>query len=199
MLPNILIGVGILFTGLGFVGLILLNIKPFINAIQVYFLHNAKDLSYDSDKEEATLEKEYKFLKRTFGIFLGIGLVCLMFGLDLKYAPRGNASFLAQPIDGVTTGNDNIKYQQEKENNIVGNYVATNGNSYLYYVTVSEKTIYFNGQKIGDTEEFEEYLKKLDRGHTIFIEDDFAVSPTYHKVEELLNDYGMKYETESDE
>ncbi|MEZ3474922.1 MAG: hypothetical protein K1W27_19415 [Lachnospiraceae bacterium] len=70
---------------------------------------------------------------------------------------------------------------------------------YSYSVVVSEKMISLNNQQIGGIDQFEEYLKELDRQQKVLLVDDFAVSATFHKVQELLDAYGMKYEKESDE
>ena len=141
---------------------------------------------------KVAIEKGYKIVKKFFVVFVVLGFVCLAVGLLFLYAPRGNDLLRSENTNGVTTGNDNINYQQE--NITIGNYVTANGNSSSYQVSVSEKTIYFNQQEIGDTEKFEEYLKTLDRMHTILLVDDYAVSLTYHRVKELLDAYGMNYE-----
>lgn len=112
----------------------------------------------------------------------------------VKYIPRGNDSLLSDDITGITKGNDSIKYQ----NDILVNYVDENGISYKYLVSVCENTIFFNDSEIGGIEEFEKYIKDLDRRYPIFLVDDFAVSPTYHKVEELIDNYGIDYKTEGD-
>lgn len=129
--------------------------------------------------------------KKFFTFFLIIGLLVLPIGVVIKYVSRGNDALTSTDIDGRTAGDEKIEYQQGQINSTMGQYVDTNGNSYSY-VSIRENTISFNGQMIGGVEEFEEYVKKLDSRLDIILEDDFAVSVTYYKVEELLNDYGLK-------
>lgn len=196
MLPNFLIVLGALFIILGVIGLLHFSIPQLRKAIQDEFLHNTDDSSYDYDKVPASR----KLLKKSCSILIIVGVVLLSLGLWIKFAPRGNNLFQSDNIDGISTGNDNVEYQQDQEHSTTGNYVSSNGESYSYYVIVSEKTIFINEDEIGGTEEFEEYLnlEKIDRVHTGLLVDDYAVSSTYHKVEELLDAYGMRYETESD-
>ncbi len=193
MLPKILIVVGILFAVCGFVGLIALSIQPFFKAIRVVFFHSTDDLMYYTDHGRTVLEKEYKVLRRSFVFFLFMGFICLITGVLLKNAPRGEDSLFSEYVDGAATGDDRIDSPQKQESGAAGK------DEYSYEILISEKTIYCNGQKMDSIEGFEACIKQLDRRQGIFLKDDFAVSSTYHKVEELLDTYGMNYETESDE
>lgn len=199
MLPMILMILGTALTALGIIGLIGLSIQPFFKAVRVVFFHSTDDLKYDSAQGRITLEREYKVLRRAFTFFLIAGLACLGTGRWLKDAPRGKDSLQSEFIEGAAAGNDAVDTPQGKEDYAVGNPADTGGNRYSCIISISGKTIRVNGQEIGGTEELEEYLKPLDRGNKIFLKDDFAVSPVFHKAEELLDAYGMNYETESGE
>lgn len=212
MLPNILIVIGTIFTILGFIGLLALNISPFFRAIRVIFFHSIDDLVYDSAEGRTALDRAYKTLKKSFAFFFTIGLLFLLPGLWLKYAPRGNDSLLSAWIDGADAGNDDNAYRQEdsgaagKDKEGAGKDGEAQGRDDKgwdgsYCIVIKEKTIVFNGQEIGGTKEFEDYLEgnALDRRQKVLLVDDYAVSLTYHEVMELLDAKGMNYETESDE
>ncbi len=115
MLPKILIVVGILFAVCGFVGLIALSIQPFFKAIRVVFFHSTDDLMYYTDHGRTVLEKEYKVLRRSFVFFLFMGFICLIIGVLLKNAPRGEDSLFSEYVDGAATGDDRIDSPQKQE------------------------------------------------------------------------------------
>lgn len=201
MLPNILIVLGTLFTVLGGIGLVAINIHPFFKAIRIIFFHSIDDLVYDSVEGRTAIEKARKTLKRSFTFFLGVGLILLLPGLWLNYAPRGNDSFLSTFIDGAEMGNDHVENQQENSNSTVGSGIEVKERDSFCEIIVKEKRIIVHGQEIGGTKDFETYLEsnELNRRKKIFLVDDYAVSSTYHEIMELLDAKGMDYEIESDE
>lgn len=182
----------IIFIILGIVLIILCGISLIMQPKQVIIVHNIEDLKKDSNREKNT--GKGKLSDKI--ICLTIAVIFLIIGLVILYASRGNDSFLSVNLKGINTGNDDIQSQQEPENRAASNII--NSTEYEYSVVVSEKTILFNNQQIDDTNQFEAYLKTIDRQHTIILVDDFAVSATFHKVQELLDAYGMKYQMESD-
>ena len=150
-------------------------------------------------KGKATLERAYHSFQKPIILLslLGIGIILILLGMVIGNSPRGNESLSSENVVGISTGNDNLNNQQIERNSSTGNYISSNGNIYSYNVSVSENQIKFNGQEINSIEELEDLLKKLDRHYTVLLVDDFAVSPTYHQVENLLSNYG--YNIESDE
>lgn len=182
----------IIFIILGIVLIILCGISLITQPKQVIIVHNIDDLKRDSNKEKDT--RKTKHFSRT--AFLIIAVIFLIIGLVILYAPRGNDSFLSVDFKGINTGNDDMQSQQEPENRTASNIIDST--EYECSVIVSEKMISFNNQQIDDMDQFEAYLKTLDRQRTIILVDDFAVSATFYKVQELLDAYGMKYQMESD-
>lgn len=167
MLPNILKGFGV-------IGILILVIDGII-----FFRQHAQSF---------VNSKKFYLIILTVGVILA---VLLPLGVVIQDASRGNDTLSSTHVDGITVGNDSIEYQQSQINSITNQYVDTSGNNNSYHILISENTIYFNGQEIGGVGKFEEYLRRLDRRSDVFLEDDFAVSLTYHEVEELLNDLGF--------
>ena len=194
---NILIVLGGVLAAFGVVGLIFLFFQPIAEAILVVFKHDTGSLAYYTDKGRELKEEKTRVLKRSFAFFLVMGAAFLSTGLWFKYAPRGNDSLWSENVEGVSTGNDNMEYQDE--NGATGKYTDADGKGYLRCVRVKGKTIYFNDEEIGGTDKFEEYIKPLDREPVVLLKDDYAASATYHKVVELLDYFDIKYKRGSDE
>ncbi len=187
MLPNIFIILGII--------IIICCVISYIKSPQIIIVHNSDDAKNASNNEKDTGK-----VKR-FGMIICfiIAIIFLIIGFVIQYASRGNDTFLSEDIEGINTGNDDMQYQQKQGVHITGNIMNLSDYEYSYSVVVSEKMISLNNQQIGGIDQFEEYLKELDRQQKVLLVDDFAVSATFHKVQELLDAYGMKYEMESDE
>lgn len=167
MLPSIL-------KGFGTIGILILVIDGII-----FFRQHAQSF---------VNSKKFYLIILVVGVILA---VLLPLGVVIQDASRGNDILSSTDVDGITVGNDSIEYQQSQINSMTNQYANTSGDSDSYYILISENTIFFNGQEIGGVGAFEDYLRKLDRRSHVFLEDDFAVSLTYHKVEELLNDLGF--------
>ena len=98
--------------------------------------------------------------------------------------PRGNDSVISAGTVGATSGEGN-QWTDE---------TGTLGNSDLetdYSIVISGKKIVVNGRTYETIEAFEEVLKNMDRTKKVTLVDDFAVSATYHRVRELVNQYGL--------
>lgn len=187
MLPNIFIILGII--------LIVCCAVSHIRSPQIIIVHNVDDVKNASNNEKNTGKVKHLGMK----ICLIIAVIFLIIGLVIQYASRGNDSFLSVNIEGINTGNEDLQYQQKQGEYTIGSIMDTSEYKHSHAVVVSGKMISINNQQIDKIDQFEEYLKKFDRQYTVFLVDDFAVSATFHKVQELLDAYGIKYEMESDE
>ena len=76
-----------------------------------------------------------------------------------------------------------------------GPYTDINGREHQYYITISGMEVRFCGEVCADMTELEQKISDFGRINSIYVVDDFAVSATYHAVTDLLNRYGMTYET----
>lgn len=179
MLMIILIIIGVILAGIGFISFIGLYLPLILESVNTVFLHKKRTLPRISDMEESIKENR-ELLKKVSVFLLIVGLICFFLGVLPKYMPNGPASLFSKNSE------DKNEYPDKPENDT------------LKTVVIEGKTIRFLNQEFQDIEEFENCLESLGRNFSIAIKDDYAVSSVYHKVEELIYDYGIKLEKGSD-
>jgi len=196
MLPSILIVVGAILTSLGVFGLLRIAFEPIQKAFEVVFQRRHDHVFYESGVGKDLLERETKILIIVCIVMTVVGLFFIGFGLTFKYANRGYGSLFSENTEGVTSGESSSTNPLAHGLTSAGKYISEDGTEYSYFIRITGNEIFFNNATIGNIEQFKEYIATVDRGITLFIIDDFASSGTYHKVEEILDSYGMIYKVE---
>ena len=121
-------------------------------------------------------------------IFL-LGLLSAFSGFYLGYAAQGEGFWLYQKLYPQASAN-----QVWDELNDEGQFVAESGKAYTYYIVISGKEISLCGEPCADYNDLKEKLAQIRKENTVMVIDSFAVSSTYHSVENILNELGLTYE-----
>lgn len=194
MIPWTLIILGVLLAILGALGLLAILLLPIFDRFEIVFDKDKDILQVRTDSKFGKIVwKEKQHLTRDFFLCLVIGLMMFWAGFYLGYAAKGENFWLYRKIfPGEVTASAPV---WDKIND-KGQYVASDGAAYTYYVLVSGNEISLSGEKCENTEDFRNRLLEINRDNTVIIYDSFAVSSTYHAVEALLNELGFDYEEE---
>lgn len=191
MIPWILIIVGAVAVLVGGFGLL---------SLYIYLpLKEKFEIVYDRDKEfiKARVDSETQYtvsyyrkqLQTLFLISFSIGWMMLLSGFYLGYAAQGEGFWLYQKLYPQASTN-----QVWDELNEEGQFVSESGKVYTYYIVISGKEISLCGEPCVDYNDLKEKLSRIRKENTVIIIDSFAVSSTYHSVEDLLNELGLSYE-----
>ena len=157
------------------------------------------EIVYDRDKEfiKARLDSETqsvvayhkKQLQTLFLISFLLGWMMLLSGFYLGYAAQGEGFWLYQKLYPQSSAD-----QVWDELNDEGQFVAESGKAYTYYIVISGKEISLRGEPCTDYNDLKEKLAQIRKENTVMVIDSFAVSSTYHSVENILNELGLSYE-----
>ena len=191
MIPWILMIIGAVAVLVGGFGLL---------SLYIYLPIKEKfEIVYDRDKEfiKARLDSETQSVvtyhkKQLQTLFLSsflLGWMMFLSGFYLGYAAQGEGFWLYQKLYPQASAN-----QVWDELNDEGQFVAESGKAYTYYIVISGKEISLCGEPCADYYDLKEKLTQIRKENTVMIIDSFAVSSTYHSVENILNELGLSYE-----
>ncbi len=166
---------------------ILLGVSAFIKTIkrdiQIFFFRKKlPDIEADAEKSRKSIGKA------AFGLVI-IGLL-LTVSSYVAIHFIGNDSIFSENVEGAFSGDNQTKQRDEDEQKGKGFEVAETDT-----IVIGGKTIRFDGYSWEDNriEDFDLYLETIEKTRVLSLQDDYAVSTVYHRVEELLNKYGIAY------
>jgi len=190
MIPWVLIIAGALCTVVGVLGLFMILVLPLKDRLETVF-EKEKDVIQARLNTEIRkyVWQEKRHLTRDFIVCLVVGIMMFFAGLYLGYAAKGENFWLYRKLFPNT-----ITVQVWDEINENGQFVAADGKAYSYYVLISERDISLSGEPCTDLEDLKTRLSGIRRENSVIIIDSFAVSSTYHAVENILNELGIEYE-----
>lgn len=144
---------------------------------KVYFLGQKRVVNED-------VEKSGKVIGRIAFILIIIGLALFISCRAIINMPRGN--------DPITAKNET---KQQEINARSEESISAEGTD---TIVIKGKTIQFDENSWDDNnmDDFSRYLDNIEKSRRLNLQDDYAVSSTYHKVEELLKEHGIFYESE---
>ena len=184
MLPVILIIIGIILSIVGIIGLLSVSVQPLMKAFRIVYTQDWEDYWYEHGKGQNAISESRKVLVTMYLIILVLGLCLTISGLMIQYMPRGNDSAISAGNVGATVGDGN-EWTDISGTPGISNLQAD------YSIVISGEKICVNGRTFETLEGFEEFLKTMDRTKRVTLVDDYAVSSTYHRVKELVNQYGL--------
>lgn len=184
MLPVILIIIGIILSIVGIIGLLSVSVQPLMKAFRIVYTQDWEDYWYEHGKGQNAISESRRVLVTMYLIILVLGLCLTISGLMIQYMPRGNDSVISAGNVGATVGDGN-------EWTDISGTVGTGNLQADYSIVISGEKICVNGRMFETLEAFEESLKTMDRTKRVTLVDDYAVSSTYHRVKELVNQYGL--------
>lgn len=190
MIPWILIVMGGLLTvggGLGLLSMVFLPIKERLEI--VYNREYDYILSRMNPGARRQVRMEKARLTRDFVIAFFTGLMMFFSGIYLGFAEKGQGFWFYKKF---YPGGD--KSQVWDDINEDGQFMSEDGKAYTYYILVSGKEVALRGEPCADMGELKSRLSSIQRENTVVLIDSFAVSSTYHSVEDLLNELGIGYE-----
>lgn len=199
MLPNVMIITGIIFITIGLLMMVMIVIQPLKKAFEIVFKRNADYLAYEQGEGRELLDSHIRIITTTCIIFLITGIILLSIGMYYKHIQRGELKENVIDNGNISDMPVNVANEGEEGRTLEGLYVSSEGKVYKYDISIHGKMISFNGMKLVGIDELEEKLKKIGSEYTVFLRDDFAISSTYHEVENLLEKYGIRYDTKAGE
>lgn len=190
MIPWTLIIVGALCAVIGVLGLAALLLLPIAERFEIVFDKDKEIISARLDKNVGKIVwHEKKQLTRDFTICLFAGIMMFLSGFYLGYAAKGENFWLYQKLFP-----GRITVQAWDEINENGQYVASDGTAYTYYILISGSKISLSGEACSDLDDLQKRLSAIRRENTVIIIDSFAASSIYHVVEDMLDELGIEYE-----
>lgn len=194
MIPWTLIIIGALCTIIGVLGLLAILLLPIAERFEIVFDKDKDIVQARTDSKVGRIVRdEKKHLTRDFIICIFAGLMMFFAGLYLGYATKGEGFWLYRKLFPSEVKEVAQVWDKINDN---GQYVASDGTAYTYYILVSGSEISLSGEKCADLEDFQNRLSEIKRENTVIIYDSFAVSSTYRAVEAVLNKLGIEYEEE---
>lgn len=194
MIPWTLIILGALCTLVGVLGLVALLLLPIAERFEIVF---DKDKDIVQARTDAKIGKivweEKQHLTRDFIICILAGVMMFFAGMYLGYAAKGDSFWPYKKMfpDRVAV------VPVWDEINDAGQFVATDGKAYTYYILVSGDEVSLSGEPCADLDDLEKRLSEIKRENTVMIIDSFAVSSTYRSVEKILDELGIAYYEET--
>lgn len=187
MIPYILIVAGIAAVIYGLIGLVRITFLPLIRAHQVVFKRKDDYLFYENAKGQKILRSQKKFLLNIYITFVIVGSLVIITGFYAGFTEHGSDFWFYKTL---------FPAEEVKNNDVInedGQYVASDGKAYNYYIMIRGSDIYFKDELCSDDSLLEEKIKGVDRTNTIVVHDDFAVSSAYYLVIDMLNRSGIHY------
>ena len=186
MLPYILIIGGAIAVLCGIFGLIRLAFLPIVRAKQVVFKRKDDYLFYENEKGQRVLKSQKKFLLNMYITLLVVGSLSVLIGFYAGFSEHGPDFWLYKIMYGE-------EVQRNDRINEDGQFKASDGNLYNYYILIRGGDIYFKDELCEDFNLLENKIEEFDRTNKIVVYDDFAVSSAYHSIIDLLNKSGIQY------
>ncbi len=201
MLSTVLTIVGAILFLPGLFFLSLLLVAPFKNLYSIVINRRDDNLLYETRLGKRILARKKKEYIRLCQTAITLGGVLLLVGIFTGYADRdGGGYFLYKKLGGKA------RAEQQLDNiNEQGKYVDDAGQEFTNYVIVDctrGTSIKLNGDEYETPEAFENELKRkvdskeIDKGNRMILVDRFAVSDLYHRVRDILTEYGFEYSEE---
>ncbi len=187
MIPYILIIAGAIAVIYGWIGLIRIAFLPLVRAHQVVFKRKDDYLFYENAKGQRVLKSQKKFLLNIYITMVIVGNLLIITGFYAGFTDHGEDFWLYKTLFNSEEAQRNDRITED------GQYIASDGKTYNYYILIRGADIYFKDVLCDDYAVLEEKIKGFDRTNTIAIHDDFAVSSAYHFVIDLLDNSGIHY------
>lgn len=142
---------------------------------------------------EENVEKSRKVIGKTAKWLILIGVILFVLCYIQIEVPRGNDSIFSKTVKGALKGENHTKQQEE---NTQYEEMADFGETDI--IVIEGKIIRCNGHswQKENIEEFGLYLDTIEQTGEFSLQDDYAVSAVYHKVEEFLQERGIVYVAE---
>ncbi len=190
MIPRILVVVGALLVIGGVLGLLSLLLLPIKERFEVVYDREHDYIRARLDSGIARYVKgEVRKLARDFIMVVLIGVMMFFIGFYLGFTAEGDGFWFYEQF-----------YPQEASNRVwdqlneEGQFVATDGQAYTYYILVSGKEIILSGKKCADLADLKDRLSAIRRENTVILIDSFAVASVYHAIEDICTELGIRYE-----
>lgn len=191
MIPWTLIILGVLCAGIGVLGLLALLLLPIAERFEIVFDKDKEIISARTDSDVGKIVwHEKRNLTRDFIICILAGIMMFFAGMYLGYAAKGDSFWPYKKM----FPNRVAAVPVWDEINDAGQFVATDGKSYTYYILVSGDEVSLSGEPCTDLNDLEKKLSEIKRENTVMIIDSFAISSTYRGVEKVLDELGIAYE-----
>lgn len=194
MIPYIVIGLGIILMAWSGIGFIRLMFLPLTRMSDVVFKRLDDFLKYNTSEGQKYFKKNLKQLVWAYVVAMLTGLVLFFLGIYLGYAAEGDSFWFYQKVFGVESHKEDTWDKITEE----GKYKSDDGNEYTFYILVNGDRYIFSGEECESLEDLKERLSGIKRENTVMLIDGFAISSYYKQAEKLLNELGIKYETEED-
>lgn len=178
--------VGLILVILGMLLGALTVVKTIKRDIQIFFFRK-KLPGIDADAQKSGKN----IGKAAFGIII-VGLLLAISGYVLTHF-IGNDSIFSKDVKGAFVGDNPTKQEEtDVQNGEIMGLAETDT------IVIKGKTIRFDECSWEDNgiEEFGLYLETVEKSRVLSLQDDYAVSTVYHRVEELLKEQGIAYGTE---
>ena len=183
MIPWTLIILGVLCAGIGVLGLLALLLLPIAERFEIVFDKDKEIISARTDSDVGKIVwHEKRNLTRDFIICILAGIMMFFAGMYLGYAAKGDSFWPYKKM----FPNRVAAVPVWDEINDAGQFVATDGKSYTYYILVSGDEVSLSGEPCTDLNDLEKKLSEIKRENTVMIIDSFAISSTYRGVEKVL-------------
>ena len=191
MIPWTLIILGVLCAGIGVLGLLALLLLPIAERFEIVFDKDKEIISARTDSDVGKIVwHEKRNLTRDFIICILAGIMMFFAGMYLGYAAKGDSFWPYKKM----FPNRVAAVPVWDEINDAGQFVATDGKAYTYYILVSGDEVSLSGEPCTDLNDLEKKLSEIKRENTVMIIDSFAISSTYRGVEKVLDELGIAYE-----
>ena len=191
MIPWTLIILGVLCAGIGVLGLLALLLLPIAERFEIVFDKDKEIISARTDSDVGKIVwHEKRNLTRDFIICILAGIMMFFAGMYLGYAAKGDSFWPYKKM----FPNRVAAVPVWDEINDAGQFVATDGKAYTYYILVSGDEVSLSGEPCVDLTDLEKKLSEIKRENTVMIIDSFAISSTYRGVEKVLDELGIAYE-----
>lgn len=187
MVPYLLIISGFIAVLYGLTGLIRIAFLPLVRAHQVVFERKDDYLFYENAKGRKLLRSQKKYLLNIYITLVIVGALVMITGFYAGFTQHGPDFWLYKKLFSSEEDQRNDRINED------GQYLASDGKEYNYYILIKGPEIYFKDELCADDTALEEKLRGFDRTNTIVVYDDFAVSSTYHFVVDLLDRSGIQY------
>ena len=191
MLPVILMIIGAIIFLFGLFLNLTVLFEPVRKVVEIVYKRNDDYASYESGEGKKVLEDQMKLVVSVGQTLAIVGLIIFALGFFMKYVPRGNDSLFSENVEnGLLTGDEeksSVALLREGDK-----FIAGDGKEYSVYISVSGSEVIMNDVPVSDNNELEQLILKLDRKYEVYLIDDFADAPTFHMVEKLLDDNGIK-------
>lgn len=145
----------------------------------------------ETDKINHSRRKDRTFFYILFISLMIIGSILFCLGFSLGYADKGKGFWFYRLVEGNIS--ETQKWDRISED---GDFIASDGKKYPYYILIRGNTYEFKGIECEDIEDVNEYLSHISRENTIMLIDSFAVAKKINDVEILLKEMGIQYEIE---